>query len=596
MPICVNTSNSVKIIVQTIILTLLLLPPAAAQESAVVRQTDSILAILPQLRDSARLEALNNLVQSHVGLQSHGRFLHMYLEEARRQGNVREEGIALQNLTTYYYPQFDNDSIFIFGEEAIRFNRQHKQYDRMFVAYTSLIRRENAQGRTISAMRRADEALAEARELQHIFGISEILRIISSIYFRFGQFEEAIRYMNESLELFLEYQQEHSNYISFTRYDALAAYSRFVDRPQDMLRYADSIRVEINRINRLSNLNTQTFSFLEMRYRAIAHAELNQSELALEAIRNAEEIYDPAFDPGDNKFYAAQLDNMWGIYYLATGAYDRAIDFLTKVVEYYERTAPGDMNMSLTYKKFAQAYLGKGDNAKAAEIYQRLAEIAEERTANLFISQINELRTIYELDRAQLEAERQRAKIRQQRIVNIALAGACVAALIIAALIAWNRKRIAQKNIALYRQIKEHDRLSEKLNVAVSALADGNKNGNGENKQQQEIVDRLRAFMLCDRHFAHPNIDAAELAAELSTNRTDLYKAVKAVTGKGVSEYIKEMKAEEAKRMLETSEEPIKKIVEICGFNTLSTFNRMFREHFKMSPAEYRKSNRTVRK
>ena len=145
------------------LLATLLLPPAAAQESDVARQTDSILALLPHLPDSARIDALLKIENMHEGLLSRGRILQMTLNEARRQGNIRVEGMTLTRLASFYYNQSDCDSVSIFGEEAIRFNRQHKRYEDMFSAYDILIRYDDLQGRTISAMRRADEALAEAR-------------------------------------------------------------------------------------------------------------------------------------------------------------------------------------------------------------------------------------------------------------------------------------------------------------------------------------------------------------------------------------------------------------------------------------------------
>ena len=59
-----------------------------------------------------------------------------------------------------------------------------------------------------------------------------------------------------------------------------------------MLRYADSMMVEIDRINRINPaLYTQNRRFMAACHRAIAYAEMKQPEQSLEAIRNAKALY-----------------------------------------------------------------------------------------------------------------------------------------------------------------------------------------------------------------------------------------------------------------------------------------------------------------
>jgi len=80
-----------------------------------------------------------------------------------------------------------------------------------------------------------------------------------------------------------------------------------------------------------------------------------------------------------------------------------------------------------------------------------------------------------------------------------------------------------------------------------------------------------------------------ELAVNLGTNRTSLFAAVKAITGKTLQEYISVMKLNEARQLLEATTKPLDSIIELCGFASKSTFYRLFSEHYNMPPAEYRK-------
>ena len=81
-------------------------------------------------------------------------FTYQYLNKARRQKNVEAESFALLKLTLLYFLRFDSDSIFIIGEEAVRFARQHERYDDMFFAQSTIIRRYKAQVQLLTALRK----------------------------------------------------------------------------------------------------------------------------------------------------------------------------------------------------------------------------------------------------------------------------------------------------------------------------------------------------------------------------------------------------------------------------------------------------------
>jgi AraC-like DNA-binding protein len=102
------------------------------------------------------------------------------------------------------------------------------------------------------------------------------------------------------------------------------------------------------------------------------------------------------------------------------------------------------------------------------------------------------------------------------------------------------------------------------------------------------LVSHLREFLLKDNYFAKFDIDIQELIPEMATNRTSLFEAIKAVTGKTPMEYINSLRLEEAKRLLDDSNLTIETIAFECGFNTARTFYRQFREKYRISPTEYR--------
>ena len=90
-----------------------------------------------------------------------------------------------------------------------------------------------------------------------------------------------------------------------------------------------------------------------------------------------------------------------------------------------------------------------------------------------------------------------------------------------------------------------------------------------------------------------PDIDLDAIVSALATNRTYLYEAVKAVIEKTPIDYIYAMRLEDAKQMLEARFDlNVEVIAEECGFNSRSTFYRLFRERYQINPTVYRKMAR----
>jgi AraC-like DNA-binding protein len=214
-----------------------------------------------------------------------------------------------------------------------------------------------------------------------------------------------------------------------------------------------------------------------------------------------------------------------------------------------------------------------------------------------FSTQLDEIRTQYEVDKHIAE------KIRNRNYFLFALGG-CVLLVIALGIWIYYSRKIIRKNRGLYLQIKEQDRLAEELEamtkqyeqmsqlvppVAEEQVATDESIKLPGNKQQRQLVSRLREFLLKDRYFAIFDIDIQKLIPEMATNRTYLFEALKAVTGKTPMEFITHLRLDEAKRLLDNSVLTIESIATECGFNTTSTFYRQFRDRYRITPSEYRK-------
>lgn len=87
-------------------------------------------------------------------------------------------------------------------------------------------------------------------------------------------------------------------------------------------------------------------------------------------------------------------------------------------------------------------------------------------------------------------------------------------------------------------------------------------------------------------------IKTADLAALVGYTEYYLTEKFKKETGQSVSSYIRYVKVERAKVLLETSELTVREIADRLAFNTVNYFIRSFRETTGYSPAQYRKKFR----
>jgi AraC-like DNA-binding protein len=291
----------------------------------------------------------------------------------------------------------------------------------------------------------------------------------------------------------------------------------------------------------------------------------------------------------------------------ARGEYTKALDYINSYIEIIPN------RVAAHYQKIR--ILSKIENAPLTwEAVEATFLLSDSLMFERIDAQLDELRTQYEVDRHIIEKERNR------NYFLFALGG-CALLLIALGIWMYFSRKIVKKNRGLYRQIKEQDRLAEELKkiteyydeianaetLRVPSSDDREMTDDVQTlratslpdavcapslpgtRQQRQLVSHLNDYLLKNKTFANYDLDLQEIVPELATNRTYLFEALKAVTGKTPMEYINHLRLDEAKRLLHNTMLTIETIAEECGFNTSRTFYRLFRERYKISPTEYRK-------
>ncbi len=85
------------------------------------------------------------------------------------------------------------------------------------------------------------------------------------------------------------------------------------------------------------------------------------------------------------------------------------------------------------------------------------------------------------------------------------------------------------------------------------------------------------------------NLSIDNLCKAFSISRSGLYNATKQYMPDGISNFIKEQRIMKAKKLLRSSDSPIWKIAEECGFNDAEYFMRCFKKETGLSTGQFRK-------
>ena len=78
------------------------------------------------------------------------------------------------------------------------------------------------------------------------------------------------------------------------------------------------------------------------------------------------------------------------------------------------------------------------------------------------------------------------------------------------------------------------------------------------------------------------------MASKVGTNRTYLSRFFNQENGYTFYDYVNQLRVKHAERLLSNTNLPISLIADQSGFNSLSTFRRVFNSYYQCSPQEYR--------
>lgn len=595
---------------------LLYLTPVAAQNN-LQHQKDSLRQVIEHSEGIDKLRSYNRLYYLYMSEIADDRKMDTLLTvfgqaeaEAIRQGNTKMQGMVYGNLIISHINRNEYDQIIQKAPAYLDFYIKHEQWRLYYQIHMQLITAYNLKGDYTHAAEEAQLMFDRAKERKDKAGMATALYATAITYNVQDRWKEEEDCFRECIRLLWEVSG-YDNILT-QAYAFLCSSLRAQAQYDEILKLVPEYRKAIARFEKAAG-REQPEAWGNL-YVALMNTYIDTKDYdkAGEYLTKLDGIV-------NNNISKYELARARALIFQSRGNYSKALAAIdSAAVEVPE--SDFDLNATRKIKMEILARMGRIDDA-----FQLFDEIiaTNDSLKNVEVNaRFDELRTRYEVEKHIAEKER------NFHYFLFALGICLVLTLLLAGVFYYNRV-IAIKNRKLYERIKEQDRLADELaelerarrseasgevsvesSGEVSAEFSGEASGGepGETteaspaadapgREQKNLVMRLQEYLLTGDNLLDTEVNRDDIISALGTNKNALTDAVKAVTGKSPMEYMRSLKVEEARKKMDAHPElTIEAVVFSCGFNIPSTFYRMFRKQYGISPAEYRKMARAQEK
>lgn len=141
--------------------------------------------------------------------------------------------------------------------------------------------------------------------------------------------------------------------------------------------------------------------------------------------------------------------------------------------------------------------------------------------------------------------------------------------------------------IRLEKLIELRRRLQERY-AQFSGLANALKiDPSGAPDSEEQFLQKAVRFV--EAHISDEDFGMPELCKALNMSRTNLFRKLKALTGQSATDFIRHLRLEKAKVLLETTDMNVTEASYAVGFGSPNYFSRAFQETFGISPKSVKK-------
>lgn len=573
--------------------------PVLAQNS-LQRQKDSLRQVIEHSEGIDKLRSYNRLYYLYMSeiaddqkMDTLLMLLNRVEAEAIKQGNAEMQGMVYGNTIIAHINRSEHDKVIEKAPAYLDFYIENGLWKFYYQIHMQLITAYNLKGEYESAVEEAEKMYARAKERKDKAGMATALYATGIIYNSQDRWKEEEKCFRECIGLLWEVSG-YDNILTQS-YAFLCMVLRAQNRYDDLLQLVPEYEKAIARFEKASGR-------AQPEARGNLYIALMNTYIDIREYDKAEPYLAKIEALVNNDISRFELLRARALILQSRGDYDKALAAIDSAMT---RTPEADFNRNSLRRIKMQILARMGRYREADGLLDEIIAMNDTLKNVEVNARFDELRIQYEVEKHIAEKER------NFHYLLFALAICLIFALLLAGTFYYNRM-IALKNRKLYERIKEQDRLADELSRLAgtrrsktspeaspdeSGKTAGAADGLAPCSEQQNLVARLQEYLLSGDNLSDTDISRDDIISVLGTNKNVLTDAVKAVTGKSPMEYMRTLRVEEARRKLDSHPElTIEAIAFSCGFNIPSTFYRLFRKQYGISPAEYRKMAKSQEK
>lgn len=369
----------------------------------------------------------------------------LFISATSYAARSNEERLSLLKPLLEYSQPFSlnapTDSIIAWEKLLAPELQKKEQYSLLFELNLLTVQALITKGNISLAINKANLMYQKSKEMSYPLGTALALRAIGNTYLSSSTPQAAIQSYEEALEILYKVpdSEQYSKATLSQLILAKLTYLQMEDVEEDIKKFESLIT---------KNENAQDDFYL-ICCQALYNIQTNNLPKALEYLQEAEKINDAY----THSYFPVMIQHLYSCYYIETKEYAKALDMLNKILS--KMNVPDSYRYLQILQERTKVLVLMGNNDEACRAYEAFNAIKDSLDAMSYIRQINELHTLYQIDKNELDnINRQKTILHWSKFTIISIV---ILIIVIIFLINRDNKRLRQSQEKLEKARKQEE-------------------------------------------------------------------------------------------------------------------------------------------